>query len=587
MVKKDKFERQLLKSYAAKQKSDFIKGFLFSFSRTVLEIISPLVIGYAINNLIKEGMTKDAILQVLGLLVLYFTINVLASFCLNRTVIAFEVAGNNVAYDIQGDVYRKVNSFPISYFDNLPAGKISSRITNDTNKVKNMFRLIFSDIITALILIIGLIIVIFVTNFIAGLMLLVLAPLVWIIFKSFTSYTRKYTTVIRKDTSAINAQINEYIQNMEIIQVYNKEDYIKDKFDKTNNHIFTMANELAKIRSYSGFRAMDIVSYLASIIVLIYFGLGQLTDWYAVSIGSLYVIFDYTNRLFNEMRFTIMRYGEVEEAMASASHIFELLKLDSQEELTGTIESIDQEIIFDDVRFSYVEGEEVIKGISFDVKPGESVAFVGQTGSGKSTLINLLLNFYSPQSGSIKIGGQDISKVDRDNLRRDMAVVLQDAFLFKSDIANNITLGLDFSDREIKDALRAVGGDRLIKKGIHTEVMEGGSNLSQGEKQLISFARAYIRNPKILILDEATSNIDTETETIIQEGINKLKEDRTTFIIAHRLSTIKDVDKIIVLSYGQIVEMGNHEQLMKSGGYYKEMYDKQIKENLKVMLQNR
>lgn len=240
---------------------------------------------------------------------------------------------------------------------------------------------------------------------------------------------------------------------------------------------------------------------------------------------------------------------------------------------------IDKEIIFDNVRFSYTEGEEVIKGISFQVDKSESIAFVGQTGSGKSTLINLLLNFYEADSGKITIGGKDISKVNREELRKDMAVVLQDAFLFKADIAQNISLGLDFSDEKIKESLRAVGGQRLIDKGIHSEVLENGSNLSQGEKQLISFALAYIKNPKILILDEATSNIDTETETIIQEGINKLKENRTTFIIAHRLSTIKDVDKIIVLSYGDIVESGNHDALMDSKGYYKQMYDKQIKEN--------
>lgn len=365
---------------------------------------------------------------------------------------------------------------------------------------------------------------------------------------------------------------------MEIIQVYNKEDYIKEKFDQTNSKIFELSSKLAKIRSYSGFRAMDIVSYLASIIVLIYFGLGQVTDWYKVSIGSLYVIFDYTSRLFNEIRFSIMRFGEVEESMASADHIFELLKLESQENLTKNIDSIDNEIIFDNVRFSYIDGEEVIKGISFKVDRGESVAFVGQTGSGKSTLINLLLNFYQVDSGKITIGGVDIASVNRKSLRKDMAVVLQDSFLFKSDIAKNITLDQDFTDREVKEALIAVGGENLVKKGIHTPVMEGGSNLSQGEKQLISFARAYIRNPKILILDEATSNIDTETEKIIQDGIEKLKENRTTFIIAHRLSTIKDVDKIIVLSYGKIVEMGNHNNLMKYDGYYKEMYKKQMKD---------
>lgn len=579
MAKSDNQVRTLLKNYALNEKTSFIKGFVLSLANTILELISPLIIGYIINNVLKTGMTDADFTLIAKYLGLYLIINLSASFFLNRAFVTFQIASNNIAYTMQNDVYNKVNSFPISYFDNLPAGKITSRITNDTNKVKLLFKLIITDITTSSILALGLAITIFITNPIAGLMLIPLSPIVYIIYKSYTSYTRKYTGEIRKNTSEINAQINEYIQNMEVIQVFNKEDYIKDKFDQTNNRIFSLSKELAKIRSYSGYRAMDIVSYLASLIILIYFGLGQITDYYTVSIGSLYVIFEYTNRLFNEIRFIIMRTGEVNESMASANHIFELLKLDSQDKLSGSIDDIDKEIVFEDVRFSYIQGEEVIKGISFNVSPGDSVAFVGRTGSGKSTLINLLLNFYSPQSGKIMIGDSDISKIDRDELRRDMAVVLQDAFLFKGDIAENIALGFEYSDKEIKDALSAVGGQRLIKKGIHTKVMESGSNLSQGEKQLISFARAYIRNPKILILDEATSNIDTETEAIIQEGINKLKENRTTFIIAHRLSTIKDVDNIIVLSYGEIVEMGNHDKLMKSGGYYKQMYDKQIKEN--------
>ena len=579
MANADKQVRNLLKNYALNEKASFIKGFVLSLLNTILQLLSPLIIGYIINNLLKEGITSADFANIIKYLLIYFLVNMLASFFLNRAFITFQIASNDIAYQMQNDVYNKVNSFPIAYFDNLPAGKISSRITNDTNKVKMLFKLIITDITTSMILAVGLGITIFITNPIAGLMLIPLAPIIYIIYKSYTSYTRKYTGEIRKNTSEINAQINEYIQNMEVIQVFNKEDYIKDKFDKTNNRIFSLSKELAKIRSYSGYRAMDIVSYLASLIILIYFGLGQITDYYSVSIGSLYVIFEYTSRLFNEIRFIIMRVGEVNESMASASHIFEILKLESQEELFDTIDDINQEIIFDDVRFSYTEGEEVIKGISFHVNPGESVAFVGQTGSGKSTLINLLLNFYSPQSGKITIGDKDISNVNRDDLRRDMAVVLQDAFLFKGDIGENISLEYGYSDKEIKEALRAVGGDRLIKKGIHTVVMEGGSNLSQGEKQLISFARAYIRNPKILILDEATSNIDTETEATIQQGIDKLKENRTTFIIAHRLSTIKEVDNIIVLSHGKIVEMGDHNKLMRSTGYYKEMYNKQMKED--------
>ena len=576
MANTDKQVRNLLKNYALNEKTSFIKGFVLSLLNTILQLLSPLIIGYIINNLLKKGITSDDFANIIKYLILYFLVNMIASFFLNRAFITFQIASNDIAYQMQNDVYNKVNSFPIAYFDNLPAGKISSRITNDTNKVKMLFKLIITDITTSMILAVGLGITIFITNPIAGLMLIPLAPIIYIIYKSYTSYTRKYTGEIRKNTSEINAQINEYIQNMEVIQVFNKEDYIKDKFDETNNHIFSLSSELAKIRSYSGYRAMDIVSYLASLIILVYFGLGQITDYYSVSIGSLYVIFEYTSRLFNEIRFIIMRVGEVNESMASASHIFEILKLESQEELFDTIDDINQKIIFDDVRFSYTDGEEVIKGISFDVEAGESVAFVGQTGSGKSTLINLLLNFYSPQSGKITIGDKDISKVNRDDLRRDMAVVLQDAFLFKGDISENISLGYEYSDKEIKDSLRAVGGDRLINKGIHTQVMEGGSNLSQGEKQLISFARAYIRNPKILILDEATSNIDTETEAIIQQGIEKLKENRTTFIIAHRLSTIINSDKIVVLKDGEIVEEGTHNQLLENNGYYSELYSSQF-----------
>lgn len=566
-----------LKTYALDEKKSLLIGFIFSFFRTILEIIGPMIIAFIINDVLKSKLTPQSYKKIAILLFIYFIVFVLSGILLNRSRVNFQIAANKIAAKVQKDVYDKVSTFPISYFDNLPSGKIASRITNDTNKLKTMFQLLFSDIINSSILIIGLYITLLFTDTIAALMLLILMPIVYLIFKTYLNKTYAYTKDIKIYTADVNAKINEYIQNMEIIQVFNRENYIFKKFDKINRKIYDLNIKLSKLRSYSGYRAMDIIQFLAIIIVLIYFGLGSITNIYIVTIGSLYMAIDYTTKIFNNINTIIMRFGDVEDALSSANHIFELLEMKSMEKLENKKINLENDIYFDDIYFSY-DNEDVIKGISFEVKNGTSIAFVGQTGSGKSTLINLLLNFYSPRKGKIYIGNTNINKVNRDLLRKDMAVVLQDAFLFNASIKDNISLGEDFTDKEVIESLKKVGGQKLLKRGIDSKVLENGSNLSQGEKQLISFARAYIRDPKILILDEATSNIDTETEKIIQEGINELKKDRTTFIVAHRLSTIKNVDKIIVLSHGKILESGNHEQLIQNNGEYKKMYLKQMKE---------
>lgn len=576
LSKKESYNR--LKNYALNEKKYLFIGFIFSFFRTILEIIGPMIIAYLINNVLKNKMTDKDVKLISLLLALYFIVFIVTGILLNRSRVYFQISANKIASRVQKDVYDKVSTFPISYFDNLPSGKIASRITNDTNKLKTMFQLLFSDIINSLILIIGLYITLLFTDTIAALMLLILMPIVYIIFKTYLNKTYAYTKEIKIYTADINAKINEYIQNMEIIQVFNREGFIFNKFDKINKKIYDINIELSKLRSYSGYRAMDIIQFLAIIIVLIYFGLGSITKIYLVTVGSLYMAIDYTTKIFNNINTIIMRFGDVEDAFSSANHIFELLEMDSMEKLEEKNIDLKSDINFDNIYFSY-SNEDVIKDLSFKVKSGSSIAFVGQTGSGKSTLINLLLNFYSPRKGKITIGDVDINKIDRNKLREDMAVVLQDAFLFKDTIKENIKMGEYFSDKEVINSLKKVGGEKLLQRGIDSMLLENGSNLSQGEKQLIAFARAYIRDPKILILDEATSNIDTETENIIQKGINELKKDRTTFIVAHRLSTIKNVDKILVLSHGKIIEDGNHDQLMNKNGIYKKMYLKQIKEN--------
>lgn len=576
LSKKESYNR--LKNYALNEKKYLFIGFIFSFFRTILEIIGPMIIAYLINNVLKNKMTDKDVKLISLLLALYFIVFIVTGILLNRSRVYFQISANKIASRVQKDVYDKVSTFPISYFDNLPSGKIASRITNDTNKLKTMFQLLFSDIINSLILIIGLYITLLFTDTIAALMLLILMPIVYIIFKTYLNKTYAYTKEIKIYTADINAKINEYIQNMEIIQVFNREGFIFKKFDKINKKIYDINIELSKLRSYSGYRAMDIIQFLAIIIVLIYFGIGSITKIYLVTVGSLYMAIDYTTKIFNNINTIIMRFGDVEDAFSSANHIFELLEMDSMEKLEEKNIDLKSDINFDNIYFSY-SNEDVIKDLSFKVKSGSSIAFVGQTGSGKSTLINLLLNFYSPRKGKITIGDIDINKIDKNKLREDMAVVLQDAFLFKDTIKENIKMGESFSDKEVINSLKKVGGEKLLQRGIDSMLLENGSNLSQGEKQLIAFARAYIRDPKILILDEATSNIDTETENIIQKGINELKKDRTTFIVAHRLSTIKNVDKILVLSHGKIIEAGNHDQLMNKNGIYKKMYLKQIKEN--------
>ncbi|TJX14321.1 ABC transporter ATP-binding protein [Tissierella creatinini] len=574
---RNEFVTKKLKTYAKKEAKSLSFGLFLSIIRTALEIIGPIIIGYILNTYIRVGMEKSDFISIAKLLGIYLIVYILCGLFGNLALLAFEKAANMISFNVQKDVYKHINRLPISYFDKLPAGNIVSRITNDTNRLKMMFQLILADMTTSTIMIVSIYGMIVITNLPVALLFLLLVPIIYIIFRDLRYKTAKYTSLNREYVGDINASINENIQNMEIIQAFNKEDHVKDEFDKINDNIFKSNLEVTKVRSYGGYRAIDALSYVGTILVLLYFGIGRITGSYAVTIGSMYIVIDYISKIFNNISTVVTRFGELEQSYASATHVFDLLRMETQEESQGELTDVIGHVRFEDVYFAYNE-DDVLKGIDFEVKSGESIAFVGSTGSGKSTIINLILKFYEPRLGNIYVDGKNIKDINRASLREQMAVVLQDAFLFETDIKDNIRLDdKSFTDEDIEKALLDVGGDSIVKRGIDQRIFEKGSNLSQGEKQLISFARAYIKNPKILILDEATSNIDTETEKTIQRGIEKLQEDRTTFIIAHRLSTIKNVDKILVLNKGKIIERGNHESLMELDGFYKNMYDEQIR----------
>lgn len=578
MINKNSASKRLV-NYAKMESKFLILGIICTFIRTGLEIVGPLIIGYILNNLIKKGMTREDFFTILVYLTLYLLVYIGAGYFARKTVIFFESASNGITLHVQKDIFNHVQNLPISYFDSLPAGSIVSRITNDTNKLKVMFQNALGDMTTSGIMVITMYSVLLIKHTLVALYLLFLAPVIILIFINLRSQYRKYTTEVRKLTSKINASINENIQNMEIIQAFNKEDLMKEEFDKTNQNIWNNEFEMTKVRSYGGYRAMDIMSYFATVIVLLYFGIGRITGKYDVDVGSLYIVINYVNKMMSSLTTIVTWFGQLEQSYASARHVFDLFKLEKDPELPEELNNIEGCVEFKNVYFSY-DKEYVLKDINFKVDHKSSVAFVGSTGSGKSTILNLILNFYSPQKGKITIDGQDIKNINKLSLRRDMAVVLQDSFLFESTIRDNIKLDDNYTDEQIINALKAVGGDRIVSRGLDTYLKEGGRNLSGGEQQLISFARAYIREPKLLILDEATSNVDTETESIIQNGIDRLKQNRTTLIVAHRLSTIKDVDTIYVLYKGKIIEQGNHEYLMNLKGFYRSMYEEQMEEQL-------
>ncbi|EFL54688.1 MAG: ABC transporter ATP-binding protein [Finegoldia magna] len=571
---RNKFVSEKLKMYSMKQSKELVIGFVFSFLRTSMEILGPIVIGYVLNEFVAKNNISGNFLTIIKYLAFYLVIYVACGIFSNLSMIYFELAANNVTYFVQNDIYKHINELPIEYFDNLAAGSIVSRITNDTMRLKIMFQLILADIATAAIMIIAIYIMMVVTNIEVSLMLLILFPLVFLIFYDYRYKSAKHNKRIRHLVSKINANINENINNMEIIQALNVKKTIKDKFDKINKEIFSNNLALTKLRSYGGYRAIDIIGLLSTVIILFYFGYGHITKNYPVTVGGLYIIIDYTSKIFSNVSVIVTRFGDMEQAYASASHIFDIMKLDTIEKSDGVIDKLEGNIEFKNVYFAY-DKNDVLKNVSFKIPKSTSAAFVGTTGSGKSTILNLILKFYDVKSGEILVDGVNINDLNEDVLREDFAVVLQDPFLFETTLKENITLDKDYSDEEVINALEELGCYTLLKKGLNEQIKEKGSNLSQGERQLISFARAYIRNPRVLILDEATSNIDTETEQIIQQPLEKLKYSRTTLIVAHRLSTIRNVDKIFALSNGKIIESGTHDELLEKDGFYKQMYDEQ------------
>ena len=563
--------------YMKQDKRSYLLGFIFSLLNVGLGVAGVYVLSKVFDG-ISGDLTQQIILKSLIVVVGYGLI-LLCSGISNYIRNIYLVKGANEVYvRIQMQVYDHIQSLPIKYFDNMPAGSVVSRITSDVNQIRTFFVSTFVQILIIVLKIIFSYIVLFYVDVRFGLFMLALFPVMFIVLKIYNKLSIDSIKGYRRKFSQSNGIINENYQNLEIIKAFNKEKESIEDWNKHNEERYKYWKRLNLVDSLLLHNITGVFRIVIFIGIIYYYSYSHFNNVYGITLGMVYLFINYTTDIIYRIADFTMGISNYIRAQGAAINIQEILKLEVEEDNHNDItdDNFRGNIKFENVSFAYKDDFYVLRDLNLEIKENQTVAFVGHTGSGKSTIMNLIVKFYSATKGNVLINGRNINDYSKEYLREKTAIVLQDSFLFEGTLLENITTSND--EKIAREVLSRVGGDFILEnRSLDSKVEVGGSNFSTGEKQLICLARALAKDPKILILDESTANIDSETEQNVSRAIEELKQGRTTLIIAHRLSTIKNADMIYVLRKGKVIENGTHEQLLSLNGSYKKMYETQVK----------
>ena len=573
-LKEQKTVVKRLFNYAKPFRFTFAGAVVFAFLLSIINILLPRILQYLIDHyLMKQSATMQIILFFAGLYLLGTLLKAIIWFFQG---FLYSLGALKTFQYIRVKLFEKLHTLGMRYFDQTPAGSIVSRVTNDTETLFD-FWYVFLTVLTGVFAVVTSFIAMMQINVKIALVNLLFLPILLIVIWYYQKYSSRVYRQMREKLSMMNTKLNESISGMQIIQQFRQEKRLNEEFEQTNGDYLNTRYAMIRTNSLLLSPIIDFLYALAIVLSLTLFGIDAIHS--PLEVGLIYVFTTYVQSFFNPMSQMMDFLSVFTDGIVAGSRILKII--DETEETPSQNKGANASILrgkieFRDVSFSYDGKHNVLNHISFVANPGETVALVGHTGSGKSSIITVLMRFYEFYDGQILIDDQDIREFPMEELREKMGLVLQDAFMFYGDIADNIRLlNKEISEEEVISAAKFVQADSFIEKlpdTYHAKVIEHGAGYSSGERQLISFARSIVTQPKILVLDEATANIDTETEGLIQEGLSRMRQGRTTIAIAHRLSTIRDANLILVLDQGNIVERGNHNQLLSQEGLYADMY---------------